>query len=69
MGDSFTNILLVMLITLIGAIAKIFYEKLGSFEKRLEDIFLQDMSNKKDIQFMNKTLDDHELRISELEDK
>lgn len=69
MGDSFTNVLLVTLIALLGTIAKIFYDKLVSFEKRMEDIFLQDMSNKKDIQFMTKTLDDHEIRISELEEK
>ncbi len=67
MGDSFTNFLLVTLIALLGTIAKIFYSKLESFEKRMEQIFLADMRNMKDIEHLQEAKEDHEERITTLE--
>ncbi len=69
MGDSFTNFLLVTLITLLGFIAKVFFNKLEAFEKRLEQILLGDVSSAKDIERLREVSTDHEERITDLERK
>ena len=69
MGDSFTNFLLVTLIALLGSIAKVFYDKICQFEKRLEQILVADMRNIKDIEHLQESVDEHEERINQLENK
>jgi len=67
MGDSFTNLLLITLITLLGYIGKIFYDKLEETLKRIEDILLSDVGQKKDIEGIKEDVKDHEVRITYLE--
>jgi hypothetical protein len=62
-----TNLLIVVLISLIGYIANMFIKKMERFEKRMEDILLSDMSHTKDIASMKVNLDNHENRIVKLE--
>lgn len=76
MGDSFTNFLLVTLIALIGFIAKIFFQKLESFERKVNAILVQDMGQAKDIEQHTKDIKDlwaesdiHDKRITQLEKK
>lgn len=67
--DEFTNILLITLISLLGAISKIFYDKMEDLLKRIEQILLSDVSQKKDIESVQDDIKDHETRITNLENK
>jgi hypothetical protein len=67
MGDSFTNLLLITLITLLGYIGKVFYDKMEDVLKRIEQILLSDVGQKKDIENLKEDLEDHEIRITSLE--
>ena len=67
--DGFTNLLLVTLIALFGAISKIFYNKLEDLVRRIEQILLSDVSQKKDIEGIKDDIADHETRITSLEKK
>lgn len=67
MGDSFTNLLLVVLITLLGFIGKVFYEKVEDIFRKIESILLSNMSHNKDIEQLQEDADDHETRITHLE--
>ena len=69
MGDSFTNLLLVTLITLLGYIGKVFYDKMEDVLKRIEQILLSDVSQKNDIKNVQDDLHEHEERITALEKK
>jgi polyhydroxyalkanoate synthesis regulator phasin len=69
MGDSFTNVLLITLITLLGYIGKVFYDKMEDVLKRIEQILLSDVSQKKDIENLKEDMEDHETRITHLENK
>lgn len=62
-----TNLLIVVLISLIGYIANMFIKKIERFEKRMEDILLSDMSHTKDIASIKINIDNHESRIVKLE--
>ena len=65
--DQFTNILLITLISLLGAISKIFYDKMDHVLRRIEQILLSDKAQEKDIENMKEDIRDHETRISKLE--
>lgn len=67
--DGFTNLLLVTLIALFGAISKIFYNKLEDLLKRIEQILLSDVGQKKDLEEHEKRIENHEIRITSLEKK
>lgn len=67
MGDSFTNLLLVTLISLLGVIAKIFYNKLEEYSQDIKRILIKDMESEKDIERLDEIVTDHEQRISKLE--
>lgn len=69
MGDSFTNVLLITLITLLGYIGKVFYDKMEDVLKRIEQILLSDVSQKKDIESIKEDVKDHETRLTTLEKK
>jgi chemotaxis protein histidine kinase CheA len=73
MGD-ITNILLGALITLIGAIAMVGYNKIEQFAKQLERIaekieriMLADVGSESDIRQLRRDVDDHEARLQNLE--
>ena len=67
MGDSFTNFLLVTLISLIDFIGKLFYDKIEAFAQKIEKILLNDVSSGKDITQLQEDVKEHEKRISDLE--
>ena len=67
MGDSFTNVLLITLIGLLGTIGKIFYDKMEETLKRIEQILLSDVRQIKDIEGIKEDVKDHETRITSLE--
>jgi hypothetical protein len=69
MDNSFTNLLLVMLITLIGYIGKTLYSELKEFSKKIEDIIIADVNTRKDVAQLQKDVTDHEERIIDLEKK
>jgi hypothetical protein len=62
-----TNILIVALIGIIGFIGKKMISKIDRFEKIVQDILLNDVADRKDIEYMKDSLDDHEVRITNLE--
>lgn len=68
MGDSFTNFLLVTLIALLGFIGKVFYEKLEEFADKIQQILLEDIKSNKNIERLDEITNDHEKRISKLEE-
>lgn len=63
-----TDILLSLLIALTGGIAKVFYDKLSTLESKIETIMVSDVSHAKDIVQLQKDYEDHEARISDLEE-
>lgn len=67
MGDSFTNFLLVVLISLLGFIGHMFYKELKEFKVKVEGILIGDMENQKDIERLKEITEDHEERITNLE--
>jgi len=62
-----TNILIVALIGIIGFIGKKMISKIDKFEKIVQDILLNDVADRKDIEYMKDSLDNHEVRITNLE--
>jgi hypothetical protein len=62
-----TNLLIGIVIALISYVSKRMIDKMDLFEKRISDILLSDMANKKDIEVLKTDVKDHEVRISKLE--
>lgn len=62
-----TNVLLVILISLLGYIGNKFYNKLEELGTTIQNILLSDMSHTKDIKQLTADRDDHEKRITNLE--
>ena len=62
-----TNILIVALIGIIGFIGKKMIAKIDKFEKVVQEILLNDVADRKDIEYMKDSLDNHEVRITKLE--
>ncbi len=67
--ESFTNALLITLITLIGFVGGTNIKKINELIKEVRALLLSDMSTRKDIDFLKRDIEDHERRISELEKK
>jgi hypothetical protein len=62
-----TNLLIGIVIALISYVSKRMIDKMDLFEKRMSDILISDMANKKDIEVLKTDVKDHEVRISKLE--
>jgi len=62
-----TNLLIGIVIALISYVSKRMIDKMDIFEKRIADILVSDMANKKDIEVLKTDVKDHEVRISKLE--
>ena len=62
-----TNLLIGIVIALISYVSKRMIDKMDIFEKRIADILISDMANKKDIEVLKTDVKDHEIRISKLE--
>jgi len=63
-----TNLLIGIVIALISFVSKRVIDKLDSFEKKVQDILISDVSNKKDIEVIKSDLRFHDKRISKLEE-
>ena len=64
-----SNILLMILITLVSYIAKVFYDKMETIISEIRSIMISDVANKKDIEQLKHTTSNHEERITNLESK
>ena len=62
-----TNWLILIVIGIVGYLGKTFISKLDRFERKVEHILLDNVSHKKDIERLNSDVDDHEKRITKLE--
>ena len=63
-----TNLLIGIVIGLISFVSKRLIDKLDSFEKKVQDILMSDVANKKDIEVLKSDIKNHENRISKLEE-
>ena len=66
---SLTNILLTLLIALLGYMGRSLYDKIEHLIEEIRIIMLSDVANKKDIEYLKDSIDDHETRITKLENK
>lgn len=65
--ESFTNALLIALISLIAFIGGVGIRKINELIRDVRALLLSDLNHKKDIISLQEDVDDHEDRISELE--
>ena len=63
-----TNLLIGIVIGLISFVSKRLIDKLDSFEKKVQDILISDVGNKKDIEILKSDVKNHEVRIKHLEE-
>tara|TARA_R110000868_G_scaffold243700_1_gene499715 strand:- start:222 stop:431 length:210 start_codon:yes stop_codon:yes gene_type:complete len=62
-----TNWLILIVIGIVGYLGKTFISKLDRFERKVENILLDNVSHKKDIERLTSDVDNHEKRITKLE--
>ena len=62
-----TNWLILIVIGIVGYLGQTFISKLDRFEKKVENILLDNVVHSKDIERLSADVDDHEKRISKLE--
>lgn len=62
-----TNVLVGIVIALIGFVSKELIKRLDRFEKIVQDILLSDVAMSKDLEKIKDDINDHETRISKLE--
>ena len=71
-----TNVLIMIVIALIGYVSKRMIDKMDIFEKKIQEILINDVSVGKDLSQLRSevdeqsdTLSEHEVRITKLETK
>lgn len=64
-----TNILMTAIFALVAFVSNIFLKKMDRFEKKIEQILMSDVAINKDIDVMKSDIDNHEVRITNLETK
>lgn len=64
-----TNYLMMAIFSLIAFVSNIFIKKMDRFEKKIEQILLSDVAITKDIEVIKSDIDNHEVRITNLETK
>jgi len=62
-----TNWLILIVIGIVGYLGQTFIQKLDRFEKKVENILLDNVVHSKDIERLSADVEDHEKRISKLE--
>jgi len=62
-----TNWLILIVIGIVGYLGQTFISKLDRFERKVENILLDNVGHTKDIERLTADVDDHEKRISKLE--
>lgn len=58
-----------LLIALLGFMGRSLYEKIEHLIEEIRIIMMSDVANKKDIEYLKDSVDDHEQRITKLENK
>lgn len=66
-SQELTNYLILIVIGIVGYLGKTFIDKLDKFEKKVENILLDNVSHAKDIERLASDVEDHEIRIKKLE--
>jgi hypothetical protein len=64
-----TNVLMTCILGLIAFVSNIFIKKMDRFEKKIEQILMSDVAMNKDIEVIKSDINDHEIRITNLEIK
>ena len=64
-----TNFLMMAIFSLVAFVSNIFIKKMDRFEKKIEQILLSDVAINKDIDVIKSDIDNHEVRITNLETK
>jgi hypothetical protein len=64
-----TNVLMTCILGLIAFVSNIFIKKMDRFEKKIEQILMSDVAMNKDIEVIKSDIDNHEIRITNLEIK
>jgi hypothetical protein len=64
-----TNFLMMAIFSLVAFVSNIFIKKMDRFEKKIEDILMSDVAINKDIDVIKSDIDNHEVRITNLETK
>ena len=62
-----TNFLMTAIFGLVAFVSNIFLRKMDRFEKKIEQILMSDVAINKDIEAIKIDIDDHEIRITNLE--
>ena len=62
-----TNWLMLIVIGIIGYLGQTFIQRLDRFEKKVENILIDNVSHTKDIERLNADVEDHEKRITKLD--
>ena len=62
-----TNWLILIVIGIVGYLGQTFIQKLDRFERKVENILLDNVSHTKDIERLTADVEDHEKRITKLE--
>ena len=62
-----TNWLILIVIGIVGYLGQTFIQKLDRFEKKVENILLDNVVHSKDIERLSADIEDHEKRITKLE--
>jgi hypothetical protein len=63
------GVLISGLLAVIGYNGQRLINRMDRFEKKIQDIIIANVTDKKDIEVLRKDVDDHELRITDLERK
>lgn len=64
-----TNFLMMAIFGLVAFVSNIFIKKIDRFEKKIEQILMSDVAINKDIEVIKSDIDNHEVRITNLETK
>jgi hypothetical protein len=62
-----TNVLMMAIFSLVAFVSSIFLKKIDRFEKKIEQILMSDVAINKDIEVLKSDVDNHEIRITNLE--
>jgi hypothetical protein len=62
-----TNFLMTAIFGLVAFVSNIFLRKMDRFEKKIEQILMSDVAINKDIEVIKSDIDNHEIRITNLE--
>jgi hypothetical protein len=64
-----TNLLMTAIFALVAFVSNMFLKKIDRFEKKIEQILMSDVAINKDIEVIKSDIDNHEVRITNLETK